>query len=66
MEEEGLKEIIGLDNDTFYYPDYQDWCGFFPKESMKMALPLQFQLPNKNLLNMAAPNRIRTHFSMIP
>ena len=23
-EEEGLKEIIGLDNDTFYYPDYQD------------------------------------------
>ena len=51
-EETELSEIIGLDNDTMHYPEYQDRSGFIPKESMKIPRPVQFQLPKKHLLNM--------------
>ena len=60
-EETELSEIIGLDNDTMHYPEYQDrTSGFISKESMKIPRPFQFQLPKKPF-TIHASNRIRTH-----
>ena len=33
---QNCQKIIGLDNDTMHYSEYQDRSGFIPKESMKI------------------------------
>ena len=43
-----------------HYAEYQDRSGFIPKESMKIPLLVQFQIPKKTFAKHAS-NRIRTH-----